>query len=226
MAPNPDRQPAQDVTLNKNIPHLSPETEHLWGCFDRYPSDEDGRLHQQRLRRRAGERDRDIRCWWHLLVLVILLFGDESFVVIRRHRSRVVWLERAQRGGCGSAARRGIERSEPWRNEALGRGRAWFGSEADLSCESRRGREPACSRPCCSGTTGTFLPCPVCCPGRSLVGQQGKQVACHLAARTCSAGTESFRYPFSSYYLRERGDMAENCFPQPFLAVGGKWTVA
>ena len=79
--------------------------------------------------------------WWHLLVLVILLFGDESFVVIGRHRARVVWLERAQRGGCGSAARRWVERSGPWRGEALGRGRAWSGSEAELPCERRRGRE-------------------------------------------------------------------------------------
>ena len=97
-------------------------------------------------------------------MLVILLFGDESFVVIGRHRARVVWLERAQRGGCGSAARRGLERSGPWRNEALGRGRAWSGRRSralfslSLAREGEGQRSSALSALLLGRTTGNFSP--------------------------------------------------------------------
>lgn len=174
--------------------------------------------------------------WWHLLVLVILLFGDESFVVIGRHRARVVWLERAQRGGCGSAALQGrgaIRAVAKW-SPRSGPSLVGKRSRAPLR-EKARERDRARSRPCCSGGRRELFCCPACCPGRSLVGQSGKQVASTWPPGLVPLAPSLLGTPFSSFYyasppLREREREGERPRPTDRLIVrvcvcGGTRTV-
>lgn len=100
---------------------------------------------EERLRRRAGEGRKEIRCscccgGTFLCLSFCSLVTKALSLLDAIARGWYGWSERSE-AGADPPRFRGVERSGPWRNEALGRGRAWSGSEAELPCERRRGRE-------------------------------------------------------------------------------------